>query len=279
MRVGVVLFALLAGVACEKKVEAPAAAPAPQAQAQGQAQATAKGAVPPAAERKNSTLKGKVVETMNAKGYTYLRVKTDSAEVWAAVAQRQLAVGDEVVVTGFPMKNFTSAGLKRTFEEIYFGSLTAPGAPAAAGSAAVQPNPHGGSATGAPGSQTTGSPTAPAAKTGPANVKRADGPSGRTVAEIFAERAKLDGQPVTVRGLVSKVTRQVMGRTWVHLRDDTGSAADKTDDLTVTTAEDAQVGDVVLAQGTVKTKQQFGAGYSYEVLVEGARLTKEARPQ
>jgi hypothetical protein len=65
-----------------------------------------------------------------------------------------------------------------------------------------------------------------------------------------------------------------MGRNWLHLRDGTGSSANKDHDLTVTTSETAAVGDVVLVRGTVRKDLDFGAGYAYAVLVEEAKLSR-----
>jgi hypothetical protein len=62
-----------------------------------------------------------VVETMDAAGYTYL--KLESGE-WYAVRETELAVGDRVEIDAdaMAMKNFTSSTLNRTFPLIYFAS-------------------------------------------------------------------------------------------------------------------------------------------------------------
>ena len=75
-----------------------------------------------------------------------------------------------------------------------------------------------------------------------------------------------------MRGLVVKVNRGILGFDWVHLQDGTGSAADNTNDLLVTAPVGAavKVGDVAVARGKVATDKNFGAGYSYPLLVEGA---------
>src|SRR5712691_4834266 len=72
--VAVALFIVIA-VACSKKAEPPkAAAVAP---------AAPQPTTPPAA----GTLSGKVLETMDSGGYTYLKLRTGSGDVWAAVQQ------------------------------------------------------------------------------------------------------------------------------------------------------------------------------------------------
>ena len=71
-----------------------------------------------------------------------------------------------------------------------------------------------------------------------------------------------------------KYTPGVLGLNWIHLRDGSGSAADNTNDLVVTTKEQTKIGDVVVANGVVHTDKDLGSGYSYKVLVEEATLQK-----
>jgi glutamate-1-semialdehyde aminotransferase len=78
----------------------------------------------------------------------------------------------------------------------------------------------------------------------------------------------------TGRGKVVKFSGGIMGRNWIHLRDGSGSATDKTNDLVVTTTEQAKVGDVVTAKGVVRVDKDFGAGYVYKALVEDAALQR-----
>ncbi|ACH38157.1 repeat-containing lipoprotein [Citrifermentans bemidjiense Bem] len=83
---------------------------------------------------------GKVIETMPAGNYTYIRIEKDSKAAWAAVPKADVVVGDEVeLAPGTPMGSFTSKTLNRTFNSIYFaGGITitsrkegaAPAAPA-----------------------------------------------------------------------------------------------------------------------------------------------------
>jgi hypothetical protein len=105
-------------------------------------------------------------------------------------------------------------------------------------------------------------------------VAKAEGPEGRTVAEVVTGKDKLKDKPVLVRGKVVKFTPQVMGRNWIHLQDGSGSAADNTHDVLVTTTDKAAIGDVVLAKGVVHTDKDLGSGYSYKVLIEDATLQK-----
>jgi hypothetical protein len=134
------------------------------------------------------------------------------------------------------------------------------------------PGLHGAPAAAA-GSQGTAYPMhAKMTFTGDIDVPKARGANARTVAEVMTRRDELRDQTVLVRGKVVKYNPQIMGRNWIHLRDGTGSALDNTNDLLVTTADEAGIGEVVTARGIVRTDMDFGAGYAYKVLIEDATL-------
>lgn len=111
------------------------------------------------------------------------------------------------------------------------------------------------------------------ADTGKISVPKAVGENARTVSEIVTKSTELKDKPVLVRGKVVKYNSGIMGKNWVHLQDGTGSSADNTHDVIVTTDNETKVGDIVTAKGIVRTDKDFGSGYSYKVLVEEATLT------
>ena len=116
--------------------------------------------------------------------------------------------------------------------------------------------------------------TAKAADVGDVKVPKATGPDARTVAEIIDKKAALNNKPVLVRGKVVKYTPGVMGKNWIHLQDGSGSPADGTNDVLVTTKDETKIGAVVVARGTVRTDVDLGSGYFYKVLVDEAKLQK-----
>jgi len=92
-----------------------------QVQAFPGAASSAQPAGTPAAANQASTIKGTVVETMNASGYTYVSVESGGKKQWAAVPATEVKVGDSVeVAPGMVMHNFSSKALNRTFESIVF---------------------------------------------------------------------------------------------------------------------------------------------------------------
>lgn len=196
--------------------------------------------------RGQDVIAGKVAETMDSGGYTYIRVEQGQDSKWVAVTQRPVKVGDKVSFAGgMAMKDFKSETLKRTFKTIVFSD---------------------GPAGKKPGAPHAGAPKV--AKDVSVKTAKADGPDALTVAEVFALRAELSGKTASVRGKVVKVSLEIMGRNWVHLQDGSGDAKAGTHDLLVTTAETPKVGDTVTARGTVVKDHDFGAGYRYAALLE-----------
>jgi len=216
-------------------------------------------AMPPSQSANDFVEGDEVLETMNAGGYTYIRVRTEDKEIWAAGPQGTVAVGDRVnLPAGALMPSFHSKALDRTFEEIYFvGAIEIVGG---------SKSPHGGGSP--PAGHATGGRGA--AMT-PGSLQKAEG--GSTIAELYARRGELAGKQVLVRGQVVKFTANIMGRNWMHIQDGTGQPG--SNDLTVTTADSASVGDVVLVKGTAAVDRDFGAGYRYELIVEQAGVTVE----
>ena len=204
---------------------------------------------------------GTVLETMNASSYTYVRVKTESGELWAAAPQFKTAVGERVLVSlEQPMENFHSQSLNRDFPRIYFVSQMATGAGATAPSMAT-------------------SHLSPAAQDPPTSATVMPAAGGMTVEAIWKSRDSLAGKTVTVRGKVVKFNGGILGVNWIHLQDGTGSAADGSNDITVTSEDEAKVGDTITVTGSITLNRDLGSGYNYPVIIEHARIApqREAR--
>ena len=95
----------------------------------------------------------------------------------------------------------------------------------------------------------------------------------QTVAAINQEKAGLGGKTVSAQGKVVKVNNGIMGRNFVHVQDGSGDAAKGTNNLIVTSKQTANVGDQVAISGVVVVNRDFGAGYSYPLLIEEASIT------
>ncbi len=243
-----------AALAAHGGLEAAAFANATSAKMKPAATTDSKPAAPPA------PLAGKVVQTMDSGGYTYLLIDSKGERSWAAVSSTVVTVGQEVTLKpGSTMVNFTSKGLNRTFDRIVFSDgvdLQKSGLPAAVPK------------------KTAGSVGA-ASPVSLVSVEKAVGPNAHRIAELFANQ-KLDGKKVTVRGKVVKVSSGIMERNWIHLQDGSGSAKKKNHNLVVTSQELPDVGAVVTMTGILIRNKDFGSGYKYDVMVEKGKIVKEA---
>lgn len=243
-----IALAILA-MACSQKQSSAGAAPATPVR-----NVAPVSAAPMPAASGASQLAGKVLETIDAGGYTYVRMETGAGEQWAAVRETKLTIGQNVVIDAeMTMEKFESKTLNRTFDSIVFGAL--------AGSAGA------GAATMPPPMTSAKSPKAE-------NIDVPKAAGGLTVAELWASRTSLAGKPVVVRGKVVKFLSGIMGKNWVHLQDGTGSAAGGDHDITVTTEDVAAQGDVITVSGTLAIDRDFGSGYKYPAIIENGKLTK-----
>jgi hypothetical protein len=208
----------------------------------------------------STTVKGTVLEVMDVQNFTYLRLKTKDGETWAAIGKMPVKKGAAVTIENVTvMTDFESKTLKRTFPKILFGNLAGAGG-GAPGAGHEMSAPH--------------ATAAKSADTVDVQIAKATGANARTVAEIVSKGDELKDKPVVVRGKIVKYNPEIMGKNWIHLRDGSGSAKDETNDVLVTTTEQAKVGDVVTMKGVVRVNKDFGAGYAYKVLVEEAMLQK-----
>jgi hypothetical protein len=284
------MLLLIGGAACKsnnEKASAPGADKQPVTVQQGSAPAEPAAApAEPAAAPQMPQIAGKVLETMNAAGYTYVSVETAGGPIWAAIPETKVEVGQEVVLAGgMEMKNFDSKVLGRTFDSVIFSGGIVPeggAAPAAPGAAAA--HGQGGESFSAAMQQeaatqgaagpvpTSGGSAAAVVPSSDVKVDKAEGDNGYTIGDLFAKKADLNDKKVVVRGKVVKVSKMIMGKNWLHLQDGTGDAAAGTHDLVVTTMGEAEKDAVVLVEGTLHADKDFGSGYRYDVIVEDAEV-------
>ncbi|MBL7779641.1 MAG: SH3-like domain-containing protein [Saprospiraceae bacterium] len=187
-------------------------------------------------------------EALNTDKYTYIRVQENDEEYWIAIAKRDIKVGNTYFYRGGLMKkNFQSKEFNRIFETVYLvGDFWEEGAASTAAAGGIPP--------------------ASASLEPPKNLTPA--PGAIKISELVAHLSKYDGKTVKITGKCVKVNPMIMGKNWIHLQDGSG----KNLDLTVTTTDMVQLGDIVTLQGTLALNKDFGAGYRYEYIVEGAVL-------
>lgn len=197
-----------------------------------------------------------VEEIIQANAYTYLRVKENDAELWLAIGKREVEKGGTYYYDGaLEMKDFESKELGRVFESIYFIDQIRDKAEKDA-------------------DKIMGSDVSPGAiKTEKTEIKVEKADGGVTIEELFANKATYAGQKVKIKGQIVKVNLAIMGKNWIHIQD--GTSSGESFDLTITTAEEFQVDEVVTFEGTITLDKDFGAGYFYDVIMEEATSIKE----
>jgi hypothetical protein len=155
-----------------------------------------------------------------------------------------------------PMKNYHSKSMDRDFPIVYFvgGFINDKKSP-------------------------TGKPTATASPHGQEKQNQATKPvktfnkvkGGNTIAEIYARKQELNGKIIRVRGQVTKFTDKIMGKNWLHIRDNS-----TLDDLTVTTTGSvAAIDDIVIVEGKLELDKDYGYGYVFPLIMQDARITTE----
>ena len=218
---------------------------------------------------------GKVAETMNSGGYTYILLQTKTKMSWVAIAETKVEVGQEVVLApGMEMVDFHSKSLDRTFDSIIFSEGLITQGDVAAGHGSAHDCADAAHDCADAQKKTYGSKgTKPAAKEN-INVEKATGENSYTVAELFEKRKELDNQDIVLRGEVIKVTARIMNKNWLHIQDGTGSAQDGNNDMVVTTMDLPSVGDIVTVKGVLFSDKDFGSGYRYDAIIEFGQVSE-----
>lgn len=202
-----------------------------------------------------------VLETMSSAGYTYIRVEEKGKAFWIALPETQVSIGETIsFYEQMLMENFTSRSLNRTFDRILFVEAINKGSELPTQAKARPP--------------LNTKPTEQS--TEPEKPKELGSPVGRfTIKQIFEQKDELAGKVVEVKGNVSKLSMQIMGRDWVHIEDGTGTKPEKNNKIIFRTIQGGiAVGDEVVAKGVLYVNKDFGYGYFYPVIVEDAVFTK-----
>jgi len=202
----------------------------------------------------------KVQDVEQVEKYTYLLVKGKGPAYWIAVSSTEIAVGEKITYQGgMLMENFYSKELDKTFEKVIFLDGVNGSAPATIeGMPAMPAMP--GSSTGAD------------VKTDRLEIKMKAEEGIVTIGELYANPGAYEGKTIRVKGEVAKYNPGIMERNWVHIQD--GTEFDGKYDLTVTSLESFQLGQVLIIEGILAMNRDFGYGYSYEILLENASIVK-----
>jgi len=195
-----------------------------------------------------------VLEMLEGERYQYLRVRmADQSETWLVTRKGDFAAGGHYVFhQGLYKTNYHSTEFDRTFDEIYLVS-----------DLGLAEDEH--------GSNDSRKPTVQAGKEIEKPKQALEVPEGSvSIRDLITNSDQYVNQQVQVTGRVVKVNPNIMDRNWVHLADGTMNSFD----FVLTTNETVPTGHELTFVGTFRTDRDFGAGYTYDFIVEEARLTR-----
>jgi hypothetical protein len=191
----------------------------------------------------------KVLDFINVPNYTYLNVSENGKDYWLAAPTTKVEKGETIYYSkGMEMKNFHSKTINKTFDSIFF----------------VQ------GISASPQSQNIAEAHQQAYKSSKEEISVKPLKGGKTVAQIFSNKTSLAGKTVSIRGKVTKYNPNIMGRNWIHIQD--GTQSKNNYDLLVTSNDEAAVGQTIVVKGKIAIDKDFGAGYTYPVMIEDAKV-------
>ncbi len=209
--------------------------------------------------------KGIVQEVLQVSSYTYLHVLEESGiKRWIAVPTIEAKLGEIYYYKGgMEMPDFESKELNRKFDVVLFlGSITN-GEDIDIEKGMVDPNVIVEEEVNKPTKQAT-------LEKLELSIEEVAG--GVRIADLFENKQQFAGNKIKIKGEVTKFTKAIMGKNWVHFQD--GTYFNGAYDLMITTQEIVNVGDVVTFEGTITLNKDFGAGYFYSTIMEEAVLIK-----
>ncbi len=190
-----------------------------------------------------------VNEVLPTEKYVYLNVTEGDETYWVATLKTEVEVGETYFYRGGLMKtNFESKEYDRVFDKVILVSN-------------VVKTDH--SQT-----MTSDKPLLPPAKAKEPRTYTSDVQveGSIKISELVKNASDYDGKMVQLTGTCVKINPNIMGRNWIHLKD--GSKDDY--DMVITSDEVVPEGSTVTLNGKVVLNKDFGAGYKYDLIVEGA---------
>jgi len=204
----------------------------------------------------------KVEDRIDASDYSYFQVsEKDGNKYWIAAKRLEAVKGDILYFTkSMEMKNFHSTTLNRTFESVLFVDD-------------ITKTPHNMNNPNSTPPMDPKTAHSQVMSTPKLDVIIEHIKDGKTVEQIYNTMDQLNGKIIRIRGKVVKYNPEIMGRNWIHIQDGTGSETGY--DLMVTSKNQTSVGQIIVVEGKVATNKDFGAGYTYKVMVEDASVKVE----
>jgi len=194
-----------------------------------------------------------ILETVPTSKYLYLKVSEGDREYWAATSKSDIKAGETYFYNEALIKtDFESKEMQRVFDTIYLITTLVPEA-------------HGSSMEPL---KEVPQPPSEARDQGSKRKFHSSPVAGKathlSIAELLEDPAAYEGAVVELTATCTKINEGILQRNWLHLAD--GTADDQ--DLVVTSAEGVDPGSEITIRAVVRLNKDFGAGYSYDVLLE-----------
>ncbi len=198
-----------------------------------------------------------VLEIIPASKYVYLKVKEDNDPFWIATKKREIDSDSTYFYREALLKtDFKSKIHNRVFDTIYLVNK-------------LVTQMHGAKYT----SENSDSNQRKERKKEPVEVtthedKNINYKIYSEISALLDDPDKFDGQAVQIKGRCVKVNNNIMKKNWIHLKD--GSQDDF--DLIITTNMSSQEGDIITIRAFVALNKDYGAGYSYDLVLENGAI-------
>jgi hypothetical protein len=202
-------------------------------------------------ENSSNTEKITILEVIDGTTYSYLKGINNNKEIWVAIRKQPITVGAAYYYEqALEMKNFHSKELNQTFPSIYF--LNSISDKALADDVQVSHSMN----------------MKPSPKKIEVDLKQDD--NFTSIKDVYQNNEKLSNSVIKVKGKVTKINKNILNKNWIHIQD--GTVHNDKFDLTITTNQVVNIGEVVEFEGILKTNVDFGSGYKYDVILEQAKI-------
>lgn len=192
-----------------------------------------------------------LLDTLAGSRYSYLKVKEGDKEFWLATLKSEYTLGEEYIFEqGIYKTDYYSTAFERTFDEIYLVSDLRP-------------------AFSTPQKNALDQMFKPAQAAAEDKVEAITPmPGGISIKELIQNSERYINQEVLLSVKVVKINANIMDRHWLHLKDGSFDSFD----LVATTQTAVPAGHTVNLKAVLHKDVDFGAGYSYDLILENAEL-------
>lgn len=192
-----------------------------------------------------------LMDTLSGSRYSYLKVREGDKEFWLATLKRSYTLEEEYIFEkGIYKTDYYSTAFDRSFDEIYLVSDLRPafsqGQQEALGNIFESKSP--------------------AKDLSTADIQAMDG--AISIKELIENADSYVDQEVKLTAKVVKINANIMDRHWLHLKD---GSMDQFD-LVATSQTAVPAGHTINLKATLRKSVDFGAGYSYDLILENAEV-------